>query len=294
MTSKEYKAFYREILAKAKLPQDEIALNGRAFEAVMAAFPEIPDVRFETLNIGDLPAAWVFAPETSRQRMLLYFFGGGYTSGSIQSYKPFLGRLSAAAKSAILAVNYRLAPEHPFPAALEDALASYRWLLHRPYARSKICIAGHSAGGGLALALLLKLKLEKISMPAAAVCVAPWVDLAMKGESIQSNVGKDILTIQRLTWAAEKYAGGHNRTDPLLSPLYGNLEGLPPLLIQTGSFDLLHSEALEFAKKAKASGVDVTLESAPEMIHCWNLFAPRFPEAEESLLKIGKFLNQVM
>jgi acetyl esterase/lipase len=293
MTSKEYNAFYREAIAKtisSDLPIEEVRAS---FDLLMKAFPPAPEVRFEPFTIGPLPGVWTFAPDVNRRRIILFFVGGGFTAGSIESHKNLIGRLSAVAGAAVCAIQYRLAPEFPFPAALDDALTAYRWLLHHPYARSKILIGGISAGGNLALALFLRLKLEGIAMPAGALLFCPWVDLAMRGESIRLNQGKDILSTERLSWCAEKYAGGQALTDPLLSPVYGDLEGLPPLFIQTGTKDLLHTEAKTLFAKAQKMGTPATLDVWPDMIHAWQLFAPAFPEAQEALERAGEFVEKV-
>ncbi len=291
MSSQEYESFYRELQTKAIPPDLTVEETRTLFDAWMSEYPCAPEVRFEPFNIGELSALWAFAPEVTRRRILLFFYGGTYTAGSIESHKNLIGRLSASSNAAVIAVQYRLAPEHPFPAALDDALTSYRWLLHHPYARSRIVISGISAGGGLALALFLRLKLEKIAMPAGCVCFCPWVDLAMRSDTLRSNLGQDLLKPQRLSWSAEKYAGGKPLTDPLLSPLYGDLEGFPPLFIQTGTRDLLYGEAVQLSNLAKQKGVMATLDVWPDMLHGWQLFAPRFPEAQEAIDRAGQFVD---
>jgi epsilon-lactone hydrolase len=293
MASREYETFYQDLLSKktnSLLPLEETRAN---FEAYLKSFPPDPEVRFETFSIGDLPGTWAFAPEVNRRRILLFFMGGGFTAGSIESHKNLIGRLSAAAGAAVCGVQYRLAPEHPYPAALDDALTAYRWLLHHPYARSRILISGISAGGGLTLSLLLKLKLEKIAMPAGAVVFCPWFDLTLSGDSSKTNKEKDILSADRLAWCAEKYAAGKDFKDPLLSPVYGDLSGLPPLFIQAGARDLLYSDSTRFAKKGEEQGSPVTLDVWPDMIHAWQMCAPQFPEAQEALERAGEFVEKL-
>lgn len=292
-TSREYDIFYQEALSQS-LPLDLPIEDARTyFDTLMKEFPPAPEVRFESFSIGDIPGVWAFAPEVNRRRIILFFFGGGYTTGSIESHKNLIGRLSAAAGAAVCAVQYRLAPEHPFPAAQDDALTAYRWLLHHPYARSKIVFSGISAGAGLVLSLFLRLKLEKIAMPAGGILFCPWVDLALRGESIRSNKGKDWLSTDRLSWCAEHYAAGNELKNPMISPLYGDLDSIPPLFIQTGTNDLLHSEALELAAKAEKLGVSVTLDVWANMLHGWQLFAPKFPEAQEALERAGEFVDRL-
>jgi monoterpene epsilon-lactone hydrolase len=291
--SREYETFYRGALSK-KFPVDLPIEEIRAYHAtMMKEYPPAPEVRFEPFSIGELPGVWAFAPEVNRRKIILFFMGGGFTAGSIESQKNFIGRLSAAAGAAICAIQYRLAPENPYPAALDDALTAYRWLLHHPYARSKILFSGISAGGGLALSLFLRLKLQKIAMPAGALLFCPWVDLRLSGESYRSNKGKDLLSSEMLSWCAEKYASGKDLADPFLSPLYGDLEGLPPLFIQTGARELLHAEALKLAENGQKQGVSVTLDVWVDMVHAWQLFAPQYPEAQEAIERAGQFVDQL-
>lgn len=193
----------------------------------------------------------------------------------------------------MLGIGYRLAPEHPFPGALEDAMTAYHWLLHHPYPSSHILFAGDSAGGGLALSLCLQAKLEKAPLPAACICICPWVDLAMTGKSYETNKGKDFLRPASLAFAAKMYCNGKDPKNPLISPYYGDLRGLPPLLIQTGESELLLDEAVAIAEKAKKSGVDTVLEKWPEMVHTWHLFARELPEGRDAIEEIGKFVKRV-
>lgn len=291
--SKEFEKFLRELKEKAVPPITSIEEGRVVFETFMKDYPPAPEVRFEFFSIGELGAVWAFAPDVNRRRILLFFHGGGYTGGSIESHKNLIGRLSASTGAAVCAVQYRLAPENPFPAALNDALTAYRWLLHHPYARSRIVICGSSAGGGLAASLFIRLKMEKIAMPAGGICICPWVDLTMKSESIRTNAGKDRLNAQYLALCAEKYAGGKDLADPLISPLFGDLEGLPPLFIQTGTSDLLYDEAVQLAERAKKKGVAVSLDVWQGMFHTWMLFAPRFPECQAAIDRAGEFVDSL-
>lgn len=292
MASKKFDHFYQKLIAKAipaGLPVEEVRA---AFEKWMAEYPPPENTRFEKFTIGATPACWIIAPGAERHNIVLFFFGGSYTAGSIQSHRGLLGRLSAASGSAVLAIDYRLAPEHPFPEGLEDAFAAYLWLIHHPYPPNRIALAGISAGSGLSLALLFKLKLEKKTLPKAVLCLCPWVDLAMKAPSIRTNNGKDLLKPERLAWAVDQYAAGKDPKDPFISPLYGDLSGLPPLFIQSGTRDLIHDEAMQLGEKAKKSGTEVTLDVWPDMVHAWQLFYPAFPESQEAVVKAGEFLKR--
>lgn len=291
--SREYEIFYRarkSLEIPADLSIEEIRSRS---EALMQQYPPAPEVRFESFSIGEMPAMWAFAPDVNRRRILLFFCGGGFISGSIESHKNLIGRLSAAAGAAVCAVQYRLAPEFPFPCALDDALTAYRWLLHHPYARSRILFSGISAGGGLALSLFLRLKLEQIAMPAGGICLCPWVDLSMKNESMHMNKGKDLLSPDHYARAAEQYAGDKERNNPLLSPLYGDLTGLPPLFIQTGTHDLLYTEAMQLAERAENQGVQITLDTWPNMVHAFQMFAPQFPESQDAIERAGEFVDNL-
>ncbi|MBI5272578.1 MAG: alpha/beta hydrolase fold domain-containing protein [Chlamydiia bacterium] len=291
MVSKEYDPVYKEALKLAMAensPLEEIRLQ---FERAMSAFPPDPEVRFDSFSIGDLPALWTFAPNVTRSRILLFFHGDSYTRGSMESHKNLMGRLSAAAGGAVMAIQYRLAPEHPYPAALDDALSAYRFLLHHPYARSRIIFAGIAAGAGLALSLLLRLKQEQIATPACALCLSPWVDLSLSLIKKEKPEKPDIILPSSLAAAAKQYAAGERLTSPLLSPLFGDLTGLPPLFIQTGSNDLLHPEALALHLNAKKAKVTTTCDICPQMMHMFQMFAPGFPESQQAIERAGAFVH---
>ncbi|HEX2578892.1 MAG TPA: alpha/beta hydrolase [Rhabdochlamydiaceae bacterium] len=282
--------FYQTLLAKTPKGNLSIAQIRYGFEKLMADFPAQPDVRFQLLSIGKLSAAWVHAPGCSRENIILFFHGGGYVSGSFHSHQDLIGRLAKATSCDVLAVDYRLAPEHPFPAALQDAVAAYEFLRGQLPAQN-IVFAGSSAGGGLALSLLLKLLDKKEVLPRAAICISPWVDLAMTGTTLQSNEGHDLIHAENIRAAASIYLAGHNPKDPLASPLYGNLQGLPPLLIQVGTHEVFLDEIERFAQKAKESNVEVELQKFDEMIHTWHLFASMIPEGQKAFEKIGEFVQ---
>jgi epsilon-lactone hydrolase len=286
-TEKFYQTLFEHI------PKGELSLAKvrQGFEKLMADFPAGPDIRFDEISIGKLSAAWAHAPGCTKDRVILFFHGGGFISGSYSSHQDFIGRLAKATGCYVLAVDYRLAPEHPFPAALEDALIAYEFLLKEKIPPSHIFVAGSSAGGGLALSLLLKLQDRKEVLPRGAICICPWVDLAMTGQTLDTNEGKDIIQKDRIQKAADTYLQGHNPKDPLASPLYGNLKGLPPLLIHTGTRELFLDEIERFAKKAQEIGVKVNLQRFEEMIHTWHLFASMIPEAEEAFENIAEFIR---
>jgi len=293
MIHPETEKFYQTLLARTPKGHLSLPQIRFGFEKLMADYPAQPDVHFQLLSIGKLSAAWVHAPGCTRERVILFFHGGGYISGSFHSHQDLIGRLAQATGCDVLAVDYRLAPEYPFPAALEDALLSYNYLIQQKISLQNIFVAGSSAGGGLALSLLLKLIDRKEVLPRGAICICPWVDLAMTGKSLKSNDGKDLIHAENIKSAASIYLAGHNPKDPLASPLYGNLEGLPPLLIQVGTREVFLDEIEHFAKKAKESGVPVELQKFEGMIHTWHLFSSMVVEGQLALKRIGEFISSL-
>ncbi len=290
MTSKEFKSFAADLFAHFPMPKEGTLEQTRdAFEHWLAQYPPQPDLRLEPFSIGALPACWAFARHVKRRPTILFFHGGGFAIGSVRSHWGVMGRISQASGCAVLGINYRLAPENPYPAALEDAMTAYKWLLHHPYPHNHIIFAGVSAGANLALSLMLRLKLEKLPLPRGCVCICPWVDLA-RTEYPQLP---DIIRPDKTMSAAKTYCGPHDPTEPYISPTYGNLEGLPPLLIQVGTGEILHDEIIAFAEKAKKSGVKVTLKSWPEMFHAWHLFATKIPEGQRAIDEIGSYVKQL-
>jgi acetyl esterase/lipase len=258
-----------------------------------AKFPVAPDVRYEKVDAAGVPAEWVVAPGAQSERVLLYLHGGGYVIGSINTHRDLAGRLSQAAAARVLLIDYRLAPEHPHPAAVEDATTAYRWLLRHGAIPAHTIIAGDSAGGGLTVATLVALRDAGEALPAAGVCISPWVDLEGIGESMTTKASVDpIVQRQGLVWFANLYLGGANPRTPLAAPLYADLHGLPPLFIHVGTAETLLDDATRLAERAKTAGVDVTLEACEEMIHVWHLFAAMLPEGQQAIERVGAYIRQ--
>ena len=204
-----------------------------------------------------------------------------------------LALLSAAAQARVLSAGYRLAPEHPFPAAVEDALTAYRWLIASGQPARQVVISGDSSGGGLALAALVALRDAGDPLPGAAVVISPWTDLDLGGESMRSRAAADVmLTPDGAREAADWYLAGQDARHPHASPLYADLHGLPPVLIQAGDAEILRDDSVRFAAAAQAAGVDVTLEIWPEMPHVWHIFAGLLPEADDAVQRIGRWLRE--
>src|SRR5713226_8453908 len=254
----------------------------RAVMEEMSA-PVPSDVKCTPVNAGGVPAEWIVAPGAADDRFLLYLHGGGYV---------MVSSLSRAAGVRALVLEYRLAPEHPFPAPVEDATAAYRWLLSQGAKPAHTVVAGDSAGGGLALATLVALRDAKLPLPAAGVCLSPWADMEGTGASMTTKAKEDpIVQKEMLLGMAKLYLGGANPKTPLAAPLHADFRGLPPLLIQVGSAETLLDDATRVAERAKSAGVKVDLEVWSEMIHVWQLFAPILPEGQQAIEKIGKFIR---
>jgi acetyl esterase/lipase len=261
-------------------------------DEVAAVYPPAPDLRFTAVDAAGVPCEWSIAPGSDESRVLMYCHGGGYCSGSIRSHRGMVGETGRAAGVRTLAVEYRLAPEHPFPAALDDALAVYGSLLAQGIAPARIAIGGDSAGGGLTLALMTRLRDTGRPLPGCAWLVSPWTDLQMTGASIAGKSAVDPL-IQRayLQELADAYLGGADPANPLVSPLHADHAGLPPLLVQVGSAETLLDDAVRIAGRAGAANVAVTLEIWPDMIHAWHLWAAQLADGRHAIASAGAFIR---
>jgi acetyl esterase/lipase len=249
----------------------------------------------DDLQIAGRPASLIVVREARPDAGLLYLHGGAYAVGSFSTYRHFTWRIGRAARARVLAIDYRLAPEHRFPAALDDALAAWRWLLDRGTDPKRMLVAGDSAGGGLALALLLKLRDDGLPLPAGAVALSPWTDLAGTGETIATNAARDpMLVASETARLARSYLGEADARNPYASPLYGDPHGLPPTLIQVGSDEILRDDAVRMAEKMKAAGCDVELQVWPQMPHVFQLLAAVMPEAQAAVAEIGRFATRVV
>jgi epsilon-lactone hydrolase len=280
----------------AKLPPASaltIEQRRAQYDRAERVFPTPADVRIELVAAPDCPAEWLMPPGVRADTVVLYLHGGGYVIGSPRSHRHLAAAIARAAGARALVLDYRLAPEHPFPAALEDAIAAYQWLLREGIAPGRIVVAGDSAGGGLTVAALLALRDRGLPQAAGGVCISPWVDLTCSGKSYVTKAASDpIVTHDIITTLAEAYVGkGGDRTAPLASPVYADLRNLPPLLVQVGSEEMLLDDALGLGTRARAAGVDATVEEWPAMIHVWHWFLPMLDEAEQAIAVIGKFVR---
>lgn len=244
----------------------------------------------EKVQVNGLPAEWI-TPSNPSGGVMLYLHGGAYALGSVAVHRDLIARLAVSTRRKALAINYRLAPEDPFPAALEDVLSAYDWLLEQGVSAGEIVIGGDSAGGGLALAALVSLRDSGKPLPRAGVCFSPWTDLTLSGSSITKNARVDlVLTAERLKKFARAYAAGHDLAHPMLSPLFADLHGLPPVLIQTGSEEVLLDDSVRVAEKLRKAAGRVDLQIWEGMFHVFQMFS-FLPEAAKALEKVANFLS---
>ncbi len=261
-------------------------------DGLSAHFTVPSDVRVSKVDAGGVAAEWTLAAGSDPSRVVLFLHGGGYVAGSLDSHRHMVAQLGREARARTLALGYRLAPEHPFPAALEDALAGYRFLLAQGVAPQRIALCGESAGGGLALAAMVALRAAGDALPACAWLSSPWTDLQQSGASMQSQAAIDpLISKPYLDGLAADYLNGADAADPLVSPIHADLHGLPPCLIHVGSAETLLDDSVRLAGVAGAAGVRVTLEIWPEMIHAFTLFYPQLAMGAQALAQVGTFVR---
>lgn len=248
-------------------------------------------VKKEELTYAGLPAAWFIPDKSSDDKIILYFPGGGYCVGSYNTHSGMLGRIARSAGHPILAINYRKAPENPYPAAVDDALKVYKQLVSE--GRKNIIVAGDSAGGGLALAITMILRDEGYKLPAALVLLSPWTDLTSSGDSVTRKADKDpMIGPELLEVFAKKYSGNTDLKNPFISPLFGDFTFFPPTLIQVGTEEVLLDDSTRLTKKMKQAGVLVEMEIWDGMMHVFQWLAGLVPEANDAVRKIGIFVNR--
>jgi acetyl esterase/lipase len=279
MPSPELQMVIDLLRATPPVPRDAAWVEQRAaLENLTTLVPPPAAVRCTPVDADGVPGEWVAADGVREDRAVLYLHGGGYCIGSITTHRQLAADVSRAAGARVLLIDYRLAPEHPFPAALEDATRAYRYLLGAGVRPAHSAIAGDSAGGGLTAATLLALRDAGDPLPAAGVCLSPWFDLTQSGPSMQSKAAVDPM-VQRasLERMATAYVDGADPRTPLASPLFAELAGLPPLLVHVGTAETLLDDSTRFAAQARAAGVDVSLDVWDDMVHVWHAFAFSFP-----------------
>jgi len=273
----------------APIPPPEMR---RAFLDELGALrPIVEGTRVEELEVVGRPAEWLTPPGPEPASSILYLHGGAYAAGSTRSHRGLASAIAAAADARALVVDYRLAPEHPFPAAVDDADAAYEWLLGAAGSAEGIAIVGDSAGAGLTMAVLLDARAAGRPMPAAAVCLSPWFDLTMSCESVTTVADRDlILDPASLGVAVDEYLAGADPRDPRVSARFADCSGFPPLYLQVGGDEILVDETTEVAEDARGVGVDVTLDVDPGMCHVYQ-GVPDLPEAVAAIERVGRFLR---
>jgi acetyl esterase/lipase len=281
-----------ELLKRRAARPGDLQQRRAAFERLMRRLQRPLAEPPRALRVGERGAEWLNASQLGQGRAILFLHGGGYMLGSLDSHRSVAERLAVHSGCPVLSLDYRLAPEHPFPAALDDTLAAVDWLQAAGYGADGLVLAGDSAGGGLALAACLQLR-DRGCPPRGVVCLSPWTDLALGGASYRERGTDDpLLSVERLRQFARDYAGGHDLRDPGLSPVYGDLRGLPPTLIQVGEHELLLSDAQDFAQHAVLQGSPVTVQVWPGLWHVWQAM-PCLPESAAALQDIGAFVRQL-
>lgn len=261
-------------------------------DEIGSVWPVADDVRLTEVDIDGICGEWSLVPGSDASRVLMFFHGGGYCSGSILSHRRMVTEAGREGAVRTLAVAYRLAPEHPFPAAFDDALTAWRFLRRQGISAEHIAVGGDSAGGGLSLALAMKLRDDQEPLPSCLWLVSPWTDLTMSGSSLVSKDPDDPLIHKGyLEGLADAYLGGVPPSDPRVSPLFGNLTGLPPMLIQVGSAETLLDDAVRLAAAAGEADISVTLQIWPHMIHAWPLWNAHLEPGRQALESAGGFLH---
>lgn len=256
-------------------------------------YAKIPkEITIKEQVIEGIKSEWLIPDETNPEKLTLYVHGGGYVSGSCSDHRAFVSKFAKNTGVTNLVYEYRLAPENPFPAALDDSVKIYQWLITSGFKPENILLAGESAGGGLCLAILLALKKLNIALPAAAVAISPWTDLTCSSNSYKTKNKMSLAPLNSWTVFSKYYIGDNEATNPLISPLFGDLKGLPPIMLNSGVDDELFEDGEKFYLKAKRAGVNITFTAGVGMVHCYPLLAPLFREAKEAMDEIVSFIRQ--
>ncbi len=273
-------------------PPADIYEARAVLDQAFGEFKPASDVTVFEIDADGVPCQWITAPDVPQNKLIIYFHGGAYAACSPATHQDLISRLSRASGAAALGVDYRLAPEHLFPAAVEDSIAVYQWALGHGFEPADIVLAGDSAGAGLVLAVMLAAKDKGVPLPAAGVCFSPWVDLECTGESMAANDHlDDFIKYGGLLARAKSYLGDADPRHPWASALFGDLRGLSPLLIHVGSAETLLDDSLRLEAMAKDAEVPVTLKVWDDMVHVWQAFAAILPEGQQSIEEAGEFIR---
>lgn len=278
---------------KLKLEEKKIEESRQIIDSFARKFSKLPkNCKVEKIQIEGIYAEWILNNQTKEDKVILYLHGGGYGYCSAVTHRSLAARIMIESSVKVLLPEYRLAPEYPFPAAIEDTLTIYRWLIKQGYESSNIIFAGDSAGGGLSVSATLALRDLSESLPAALVCLSPWVDLTSSGESYRENREKDPYLVEELVRkTAQAYAVDESLDNRLISPVFADFSGFPPMFIQVGSIEILLSDAELLANKARQAGVEVHLNVWEGMWHVWQI-SNKLPEAKKAVKEIGNFVRQ--
>lgn len=289
---------FASILMRQTLPLIKLVLHFRSFEQIRKlskggdASLKLAGAKLESVNANGVPCDWITPDNIKGDEVILYLHGGGFVFGWYASHKKMVAEIAKACKIRALGVDYRLAPEHPFPAPLDDCVQVYLWLVQNGTPPEKIIVMGDSAGGNLTLTTILALREKGVALPLAGVCLSPVTDFEGTGDS-RKLITDPMMSRKIGNRFTEAYIGKQDKRNPLISPYYADLHGLPPLLIQVGTREMLFSDATGIAKKAEEAGVDVTLEIGQGMWHVWQLNAPFMPESNQAIASIARFVEKV-
>lgn len=293
MPSEQLKTVVDMLRAAPMMDGDDPLALRAGMAAATAAAPPPEQTTLRKVDAGGVPAEWTDAEGVRDDAAFVYLHGGGYIMGNLDSHRQLVANLSRAAGIRALSVDYRLGPEAPFPAAIDDAVAAVEYVHAQGIAPDRVIVAGDSAGGGLTAATLVALRDRGLARPAAGVMISPWTDLTLSGASLETLAERDPMVSRRLlTVCRDAYLGGQDPKAPLASPVFADLAGLPPLLIHVGTAETLLDDARAFADAAERAGVDVTYEAWDDMIHVWHTFAAMLPEAQQAIDRIGAFVKE--
>jgi len=293
MSDQEIGALRAKLLSRPR--SDDIYQRRRDMDARALAYGLPSDVKVERVSANGVAAEWTSTPNAERDAAILYLHGGGYVIGSLDSHRHLVAEAGRAAAAVALALDYRLAPEHPFPAPVEDALAAYRYLLGLGFRPERIAIAGDSAGGGLVVAAMVAIRDAGLAQPGCGWCISPWIDMEASGETMDSKSAADPM-VQKpgILDMAKLYLDGADPRSPLAAPLYADLTGLAPLLIQVGAAETLLDDAIRLTRLAGAADVRVDLQIWPEMVHVWPLFHPELSAGKRAIEAAGTFIRAAL
>ncbi len=292
MASAELKTVIDMLRANPMMEGDVLEMRA-GMSAATAAAPPPEGATIQKVDAGGAAAEWTDADGVRGDAAIVYLHGGGYTMGNLDSHRNLVANLSRAAGIRALSVDYALAPENPFPKAVEDAVNAVQYVHAQGIAPDRVIVAGDSAGGGLTAATLIALRDRGLPMPAAGVLISPWLDLTQSGNTMESHAAADpMVSAELLAKCSDAYLKGQDPRSPLASPLFADLTGLPPLLIHVGTAEVLLDDARRFEAAARKAGVDVTLEEWDDMIHVWHTFAGMLPEAQTAIERVGAFMKE--